>query len=205
MAHRSFIKKKLIFWRHLFLANYSNGYGVAKNWHMSKLTKKGPRRCHKVSWVQIWQIPMESVPNCWKEIAARHAIRWFKCKLKPPKNHMVSTWKPHGVHMETTWYLQRNHMVSTWKPCGVHVVTTLCPHWNHMMSIWKPCFVYIETMWFSHGNHMVSTFETLWWPPGNHMVCTWEVHGNHMVSTWKQCDVHVVTMLCSHRNHIMSM
>ena len=26
-----------------------------KKWHMSKLTKKGPRRCHKVSWVQIWQ------------------------------------------------------------------------------------------------------------------------------------------------------
>ena len=41
---------------------------------------------------------------------------------------MVSTWEPHGVHMETTWYVYRNHMVSTWKPCGVHVVTTLCPH-----------------------------------------------------------------------------
>ena len=55
MPHRSFIEKKLIFWRHLFLANYLNGPGVAKNWHMSKLTKKGPRRCHKVSWAQIWQ------------------------------------------------------------------------------------------------------------------------------------------------------
>ena len=51
----SFMEKKLIFWTHLFLANYSNSPGVAKNWHMSKLTKKGPRRCHKVSWVQIWQ------------------------------------------------------------------------------------------------------------------------------------------------------
>ena len=29
---------------------------------------------------------MGSVPNCQKEIPARHAIRWFKCKLKPPKN-----------------------------------------------------------------------------------------------------------------------
>ena len=28
---------------------------------------------------------MGSVPNCRKEIPARHAIRWFKCKLKPPK------------------------------------------------------------------------------------------------------------------------
>ena len=39
------------------------------------------------------KIPMGSVPNCQKEIPARHAIRWFKCKLirwfkcklKPPK------------------------------------------------------------------------------------------------------------------------
>ena len=29
---------------------------------------------------------MESVPNCRKEIVNRYAIRWFKCKLKPPKN-----------------------------------------------------------------------------------------------------------------------
>ena len=32
------------------------------------------------------KIPMGSVPNCQKEIPTRHAIRWFKCKLKPPKN-----------------------------------------------------------------------------------------------------------------------
>ena len=29
---------------------------------------------------------MGSVPNCQKEIPTRHAIRWFKCKLKPPEN-----------------------------------------------------------------------------------------------------------------------
>ena len=45
-------------------------------------------------------------------------ISWNKFK-----NHMVSTWKPHGVHMETTWYLHKNHMVSTWKPCGNHIVS----------------------------------------------------------------------------------
>ena len=54
---------------------------------MSKLTKKGPRRCHKVSCVQTWRkIPVGSVPNCQKEILMCYAIRWFKCKLKPPKN-----------------------------------------------------------------------------------------------------------------------
>ena len=29
---------------------------------------------------------MGSVPNCRKEIADHYPIRWFKCKLKPPKN-----------------------------------------------------------------------------------------------------------------------
>ena len=29
---------------------------------------------------------MGSVPNCRKEIADCYPIRWFKCKLKPPKN-----------------------------------------------------------------------------------------------------------------------
>ena len=29
---------------------------------------------------------MESVPNCWKQIANTYPIRWFKCKLKLPKN-----------------------------------------------------------------------------------------------------------------------
>ena len=32
------------------------------------------------------KIPMGSVPNCRKEIADHYPIRWFKCKLKPPKN-----------------------------------------------------------------------------------------------------------------------
>ena len=48
---------------------------------------------------------------------------------------MVSTWKPHGIYIETIWYLPGNH-----------VVTTLCQHGNHMVSIWKACFVNIETM-----------------------------------------------------------
>ena len=30
---------------------------------------------------------MGSVQNCRKEIADRYPIRWFKCKLKPPKNY----------------------------------------------------------------------------------------------------------------------
>ena len=75
-----------------------------------------------------------------------HVVSTFEIMPCPPGDHMVFTWKPYGVHMETAWYVHRNHMVSTWKPCGVHVVTTLCPDGNHMVSIWKPCFVHIETM-----------------------------------------------------------
>ena len=30
---------------------------------------------------------MGSVPNCRKKIANRYGIRWFKCKLKPPKKY----------------------------------------------------------------------------------------------------------------------
>ena len=66
---------------------------------------------------------MDSVPSICIRLAILTEISRNKFK-----NQMLSTWKPHGVHMETTWYLHRNHMVSTWKPCGVHVVTTLCPH-----------------------------------------------------------------------------
>ena len=33
---------------------------------------------------------MGSVPNCRKEIPGRHAIRWFKCKLRAPKKQNLS-------------------------------------------------------------------------------------------------------------------
>ena len=38
------------------------------------------------------KIPMGSVPNCRKEIPNRYGIRWFKCKLKPPKKGITSWW-----------------------------------------------------------------------------------------------------------------
>ena len=33
------------------------------------------------------------------------------------------TWKPCGVHIETTWCLCENHIVSTWKPHAVYMQT----------------------------------------------------------------------------------
>ena len=66
---------------------------------------------------------------------------------------MLSTWKPHVVHRETTWYPHGNQVLSTEKPCGVNVVTTLCPHVykNHIVSMY-----HVETMLFSCGHNMVT-------------------------------------------------
>ena len=36
-------------------------------------------------------IPKGSVPNCQLQIANRYDNRWFKCKLKPPKNDRAPT------------------------------------------------------------------------------------------------------------------
>ena len=47
---------------------------------------------------------MESVPNCQKEIPVHDAIRWFKCKLKPPKN--VSTKYTSNTQEYTLLFLQ---------------------------------------------------------------------------------------------------
>ena len=53
-----------------------NGPRDTNNWHISNLTKKGPR-CHKVSWVQIWQknsngkcskLPKRSCQSVWYKV-----------------------------------------------------------------------------------------------------------------------------------------
>ena len=52
------------------------------------MTRIGPRICLKVPCVQIWakkvQKEVSQVAN--RNFAARYAIRWLKCKFKPPKN-----------------------------------------------------------------------------------------------------------------------
>ena len=71
---------------------------------------------------------------------------------------MGSTWKPHGVHMETTCCPHANHVVYTWKPCGVNMVTMLCQHENNMVSTW-----YLDTIWFLYTcGHNVVTVVGQW-------------------------------------------
>ena len=47
---------------------------------------------------------MGSVQNCQKEIPASHAIRWFKCKLKPRKNTDVIPLHKSACTTNTTNY-----------------------------------------------------------------------------------------------------
>ena len=87
MPHHSSIEKKLILLRHLFwqitrTALESPKIDICQNWPRRVLGDV--IRCLEFKFDK--KIPMGSVPNCQKEIPVRHAIRWFKCKLKPPKN-----------------------------------------------------------------------------------------------------------------------
>ena len=40
-------------------------------------------------------IPKGSFPNCQLQIANRYDNRWFKCKLKPPKNYSLEALGSH--------------------------------------------------------------------------------------------------------------
>ena len=111
--------------------------------------------------------------------------------------HVLSTWKPHVVHMETTCYPHGNQVVSTEKPCGVNVVTTLCPHVykNHMVPKY-----HVETMLFSCWHNMV----TMLTPHGFQVYTTWFACGQHVVSMWTACGFHVDPMWFPGGYHIIS-
>ena len=105
-----------------------------------------------------------------------HIVSTFETLCCLPENHIVSTCKPNGVHLETTRCAHGNHIISTRQPCSVHR--------NYMVSVWKPCGGQMETMWFSQGNYVVSIFESTYCPPGNHMVSTWKLGGVHLDTIW---------------------
>ena len=59
----------------IFWHKYSNGSGVAKKWHISNLTKKDPRTCHKLSWAQIWEKNSNGKCPKWA-IRDSHSLRY---------------------------------------------------------------------------------------------------------------------------------
>ena len=81
-SRKNWFSEGIFFWQITQTALESPKIDICQNW---------PRRVLEdvISCLESKfdkKIPMGSVPNCQKEIPARHAIRWFKCKLKPPKN-----------------------------------------------------------------------------------------------------------------------
>ena len=126
---------------------------------------------HGVHMDTTWHPCGSPVVSC-----RNHIVSTFETLCCPPGNHIVSTWKPNGVHLETTWCAHGNHIIFTWQPCSVHR--------NYMVSVWKPCGFHMENMWFSHGNYVVSIFESKNCPPGNHMVSTWKLGGVHLDTIW---------------------
>ena len=118
------------FLRHLFLEIYSNGPGVAKNWHI------WPKRiCGDVLrclCVQIWQnIPMGSVPNCQLEIPNSLLLGGLSVNLDPD----LDSDRALGLHprdLEHIWGPQTSLLAQPLHPAFIPFVSfmpCLCtPH-----------------------------------------------------------------------------
>ena len=70
----------IFFWQITQMALESPKIDICQNWPRRVLGDV--IRCLESKFDK--KIPMGRVPNCRKEIPMCHAIRWFKCKLKPP-------------------------------------------------------------------------------------------------------------------------
>ena len=81
-SRKNWFSEGIFFWQITWTALESPKIDICQNWPRRVLGDV--IRCLESKFDK--KIPMGSVPNCQKEIPACHAIRWFKCKLKPPKN-----------------------------------------------------------------------------------------------------------------------
>ena len=86
-SRKNWFSEGIFFWQITQMALESPKIDICQNWPRRVLGDV--IRCLESKFDK--KIPMGSVPNCWKEIPVRHAIRWFKCKLKPPKNEIIDT------------------------------------------------------------------------------------------------------------------
>ena len=85
-SRKNWFSEGIFFWQITRTALESPKIYICQNWPRRVLGDV--IRCLESKFDK--KIPMRSVPNCRKEIPARHAIRWFKCKLKPPKNVLMT-------------------------------------------------------------------------------------------------------------------
>ena len=84
-SRKNWFSEGIFFWQITWMALESPKIDTCLNWPRRVLGDV--IRCLESKFDK--KIPIGSVPNCQKEIPACHAIRWFKCKLKPPKNGLV--------------------------------------------------------------------------------------------------------------------
>ena len=80
-SRKNLFSEGIFFWQITRMALESPKIDICQNWPRRVLGDV--IRCLESKFEK--KIPMGSVPNCQKEIPTRHAITWFKCKLKPPK------------------------------------------------------------------------------------------------------------------------
>ena len=80
-SRKNWFSEGIFFWQITRMALELPKIDICQNWPRRVLGDV--IRCLEFKFDK--KIPMGSVPNCRKEIPTRHAIRWFKCKLKPPK------------------------------------------------------------------------------------------------------------------------
>ena len=75
----------------------------------------------------------------YKEDSWLHAELFFVLVSMWFPGHQMATWKPCGVHVETTWCPPGKHMLSTFE-------SIWCPHGNYPVFTSKPHGVHMETM-----------------------------------------------------------
>ena len=92
-SRKNWFSEGIFFWQITRMALESPKLDICQNWPRKVLGDI--IRCLKSKFDK--KIPMRSVPNCRKEIPARHAIRWFKCKLKPPKQKWQASTTTHDL------------------------------------------------------------------------------------------------------------
>ena len=84
-SRKNSFSEGIFFWQITQMALELPKIDICQNW--SRRVLGDVIRCLESKFDK--KIPMRSVPNCQKEIPEHHAIRWFKCKLKPPNKNEV--------------------------------------------------------------------------------------------------------------------
>ena len=135
-SRKNWFSEGIFFWQSTQTALESPKIDICQNW---------PRRVlEDVIWCLESKFdkknPMGSVPNCRKEIPMCHAIRWFECKLKPPKNES---------NMKVTKIVQKHFLCTFWGflvtiICDVKIDTNMCePHYVNLFFLWTSSIVHV--------------------------------------------------------------